>query len=258
MNILKGKVAIITGGRQGLGNAIARAFISEGAKVAINGRDQKSLEDSIVQMKKDGFKNTIGIEADITDRDACFQMVKTVLNKWGHIDILVNNATDSVLFNSEDLSPEDWNRVLATNLSGSFFCSQAVAKQSMIKRKQGSIIMISSVLGLGGSKQRAAYCTAKHGIIGLTEALAVEWAKYNIRVNAICPSNIMTPLEKEDAKTGRCGYTIKDIEKRTPLGRYSTPEEQAKACVWLASNESSFTTGSVLKTDGGWSIYMGL
>lgn len=257
MNLLRERVALITGARQGLGNSIAKEFVREGARVAINGRNQNAINTSIEKMKKKGFKNIMGVEADINNREACFKMVEKIINKWGHIDILVNNATDSVIKNSEDLPAEDWNRILGTNLSGSFFCSQAVAKLSMLK-KGGSIIMISSVLGLGGSKNRAAYCAAKHGMIGLTKALAVEWAKYNIRVNVLCPSNIMTPLEKKDAETGRCGYTIQDIEKRTPLGRYSTLKEQARACVWLASDESSFTTGSILLTDGGWTAYMGL
>jgi len=254
---LQDKVALITGSRQGLGYAIAREFIHEGAKVVINGRSQEALDEVVRILKAEGAKDVMGIQADVKDREACFRMVERIVDRWGAVDILVNNATDAIVMNSEEVLPEDWRRTIDTNMSGSFFCSQAVAKLSMIGRKRGSIIMISSVLGLGGSRQRAAYCAAKHGVIGLAEALAVEWAAYNIRVNTICPSNIMTPLELEDAQTGRCGYSMSDIEHRTPLGRYSTPEEQAKACVWLASDDSSFTTGSVLKTDGGWSAYMG-
>jgi len=257
MNKLKEKVALITGSRQGLGYAIAKAFLNEGAMVVINGRNQKEVDVAVGQLVREGFENVMGIEADVRNQSECFFMVEKIINKWGRVDILVNNATDSIVLNSEDVLPVDWDKTIHTNLSGSFYCSQAVAKLSMLGNKAGSIIMISSILGLGGSRQRAAYCAAKHGVIGLAEALAVEWASSNIRVNTICPSNIMTPLEMEDALTGRCGYTIKDIENRTPLGRYSTPEEQAMACVWLASNDSSFTTGSVIKTDGGWSAYMG-
>lgn len=257
MNKLKEKVALITGSRQGLGYAVAKAFLSEGARVVINGRNQKEVDVAVDQLVREGFKDVIGIEADVRNQSECFSMVEKIIDKWGRVDILVNNATDSIVLNSEDVLPADWDKVIHTNLSGSFYCSQAVAKLSMLGNKAGSIIMISSILGLGGSRQRAAYCAAKHGMIGLSEALAVEWAPSNIRVNTICPSNIMTPLEMEDALTGRCGYTIEDIENRTPLGRYSTPEEQAMACVWLASDDSSFTTGSVIKTDGGWSAYMG-
>ncbi|HCC23546.1 TPA: short-chain dehydrogenase [Candidatus Falkowbacteria bacterium] len=257
MNKLKEKVALITGSRQGLGYAIAKSFLDEGAKVIINGRNQKEIDVVAGQLRKEGLDNVIGIEADVRNQIECFSMVEKIINKWGRVDILVNNATDSIVLNSEDVSSADWDKTIHTNLSGSFYCSQAVAKLSMLKNKSGSIIMISSVLGLGGSRQRAAYCAAKHGVIGLAEALAVEWALSNIRVNTICPSNIMTPLEMEDALTGRCGYTTEDIEHRTPMGRYSTPEEQARACVWLASDDSSFTTGSIIKTDGGWSAYMG-
>jgi NAD(P)-dependent dehydrogenase (short-subunit alcohol dehydrogenase family) len=257
MKKLKNKVALITGSRQGLGYAIAQEFLKEGAKVVINGRSQKEIEPVIEDLKKKGIEDVMGIEADIRNQEACFKMVKKIVDEWGGVDVLVNNATDAIVMNSEDVKPEDWDRTIHTNLSGSFYCSQAVAKLSMLKNKSGSIIMISSVLGLGGSRQRASYCAAKHGVIGLAEALAVEWASSNIRVNTLCPSNIMTPLEMEDAETGRCGYSMSDIENRTPLGRYSTPEEQARACTWLASEDSSFTTGSVIKTDGGWSAYMG-
>jgi NAD(P)-dependent dehydrogenase (short-subunit alcohol dehydrogenase family) len=258
MSKLKNKVALITGSHQGLGYAIAKSFLEEGARVVINGRNNEAIEKTVKLLKEDwGDDVVIGFQADIRDQKACFYMVEQIINKWGFVEILVNNATDAIVMNSEDVSSEDWDKTINTNMSGSFYCSQAVAKLSMIKRKTGSIIMVSSVLGLGGSRQRAAYCAAKHGVIGLAEALAVEWAQYNIRVNTICPSNIMTPLELEDAATGRCGYSVSDIERRTPLGRYSTPEEQAKACVWLASEDSSFTTGSILKTDGGWSAYMG-
>lgn len=257
MGKLKNKIAIITGSRQGLGYAIALEFLKEGAKVVINGREQKKIDEAVADIKEQGLDNVVGIEADVRNRKECFGMVEKVVSMWGRVDILVNNATDAIVMNSEDVNPEDWERTIHTNLSGSFYCSQAVAKLSMLENKSGSIIMISSVLGLGGSRQRASYCAAKHGMIGLAEALAVEWASKNIRVNTLCPSNVMTPLEMEDAKTGRCGYSISDIENRTPLGRYSTPEEQARACAWLASEDSSFTTGSILKTDGGWSAYMG-
>lgn len=258
MDLLKGKVALITGSRQGLGRTVAELFLGEGAHVAINGRNKVEVEAAVSDLKSQGYANVMAAPGNVARQLECFAMCRSVIKEWGKIDVLVNNATDSALSASEDLDCEDWERVLGVNLSGSFYCSQAAAKLSMIEQRSGSIIMISSILGLGGSKQRAAYCSAKHGMIGLSKALAVEWGVFNIRVNALCPSNIMTPLEKEDAETGRCGYTIQDIERRTPLGRYSTPLEQAKACLWLASQDSSFTTGSVINTDGGWSAYMGI
>lgn len=254
---LKDQVAVITGSRQGLGFAIASIFLEEGAKVVINGRNANKVKLAVNDLQKKGYTKVIGIAADIRDYKQAFKLMKKVISIWGRIDILVNNATDSAISPSEDLDPKDWNDTLSVNLTGSFYCSQAVAKLSMIPNKRGNIINVISMLGLRGLPDRAAYCAAKHGLIGLTQALAVEWGELNIRVNAICPSYIMTPMEKYDLKSGRYGYTLEDITKRMPLRRVSTPEEIAKSFVWLASDDSSFTTGSVIKTDGGWTAYGG-
>lgn len=255
---LKNKVCIITGSRQGLGYDIAIEFLKNGARVVLNGRDQEKLIDSVKNLTKlYGEENVIGIQADITKKQDCVNLADKTIGKWGRIDVLVNNATESAIGPSVEITEEGWHKTIDTNVTGSFYCAQAVAEKSMIPNRSGNIIMITSMLGIRGLQERAAYCAAKHGVIGLTKALAVEWGKLNIRVNALCPSYIMTPLEREDVMTGRCGYTLADIESRMPLGRYSEPAEQAKACVFLASSDSSFVTGTTFINDGGWTVYGG-
>jgi NAD(P)-dependent dehydrogenase (short-subunit alcohol dehydrogenase family) len=254
---LENRVAIITGSSMGIGEATAAAFLKEGAKVVINSRDQRRAEAAADKLKRQGCDQVLPLAGDVADREACFNLVRRTLDKWGRVDILVNNAGVAAISNSEDLGQEQWQRTMDVNLSGCFYCSQAVAKLAMIPQKRGNIIMLSSILGNVGLHRRVAYCTTKHGLIGMTKVLGVEWAKYNIRVNALCPGYIWTPMETGGAETGINDYTEQDIKRRTPMGRYGTAEEQAAACVWLASDDSSYTTGSVLLSDGGWVAYGG-
>lgn len=254
---LKDKVCIITGSRQGLGYDIAKEFLKNGAKVVLNGRRQELIDRAVSELDREFPKRVIGIQADVTKKGDCNKLADKTIEYWGRIDVLVNNATESAIGPSIEISEDDWRKTIDTNVTGSFYCAQAVAAKSMLPQKSGNIIMVTSMLGIRGLQERAAYCAAKHAVIGLTKALAVEWGKSNIRVNALCPSYVMTPLEQEDVITGRCGYTLEDIESRMPLGRYSEPVEQAKACVFLASEDSSFMTGTTLINDGGWTIYGG-
>jgi 3-oxoacyl-[acyl-carrier protein] reductase len=255
---LKDKVALVTGSSMGIGEAVAAAFLREGAKVVVNSRDQSRAEEAAARLvEATGNDEVLALAADVGERDECFELVRRTIDHWGRLDVLVNNAGVSAIAPSEDLSAEQWQRTIDVNLSGCFYCSQAAAKLAMIKQRSGSIIMVSSILGTTGLHKRAAYCTTKHGLIGLTKVLAVEWARYHIRVNALCPGYIMTPMETNDADAGISDYTQGDIKRRTPMGRYGTPEEQAAACVFLASDESSYTTGSSLFSDGGWTAYGG-
>lgn len=249
-------VALVTGSTQGLGKEIARAYLREGARVAIHGRniDRVLAVQSELEMEAPG--RVLSTAAEISSPADCERMIDRVLTSWGALEILVNNAGTSIIANSEDVSPSDWLNTLNVNLSGSFYASQIAARAHMIEHG-GSIVMMSSILGRLGLERRAAYCASKHGLIGLTRALSVEWARHGIRVNALCPSYISTPEEIEGAETGAWGYFKADIEGRTPLGRYGTPREVANACLWLTSEESSFTTGSILGIDGGWTAYGG-
>lgn len=254
---LHDKVAIVTGSTEGIGHAIASAFVQEGAKVALNSHSREVTDAVVQQFRQQGHAEVLAAPGDVADRDACFRLVQQTLERWGRVDILVNNAGISTIGSSEDLSVEQWQRSLDVNLSGSFYCAQAVAKLAMIPQQSGTIIMLSSIFGHTGLHRRAAYCATKHGVIGLTRALAVEWAHHGIRVNALCPGYIMTPMEERDSVNSLSDYTQEEITQRTPLGRYGTPQEQAKACVWLASDESTYTTGAALLSDGGWLAYGG-
>lgn len=254
---LQDKVAIITGSSEGIGLAIATTFLEEGAKVVINSRSQEKADAIAAQFRQRGYTDVLAAAGDVADRDACFHLVQQTLAHWGRVDILVNNAGISAIGNAEDLSVEEWQRTLDVNLSGSFYCSQAAAKLAMIPQKSGTIVMLSSILGHIAFPRRAVYVATKHGVIGLTKALAVEWAQYGIRVNALCPAFILTPMEERDIANPHVDYRQEDIKQRTPLGRYGTPEEQAQACLWLASEASSYTTGAALLSDGGWVAYGG-
>jgi NAD(P)-dependent dehydrogenase (short-subunit alcohol dehydrogenase family) len=254
---LHNKVAIITGSTEGIGLAIASTFVQEGAKVTFNSCSREQTDAIVEQFRQQGNTEVLAAPGDVADRDACIRIVQQTLERWGKVDILVNNAGISTIGSSEDLSVEQWQRSLDVNLSGSFYCAQAAAKLAMIPQKRGTILMLSSIFGHVGLHRRAAYCTTKHGIIGLTKALAVEWAQHGIRVNALCPGYILTPMEERDSTNTLSDYTQEEIKRRAPLGRYGTPQEQAKACVWLASDESSYTTGTALLSDGGWLAYGG-
>lgn len=253
---LKDRVAIITGSSMGIGEGVAKLFLENGAKVVINSRDQGRADAMAAKFEAMGFKGSVlPVAGDVASKADCERLVETTRAMWDRVDILVNNAGINAIGPSVDLDAESWKRVLSVNVDGCFFMAQTCAKLAFIPQKSGSIINIASIFGVTGHSMRACYATSKHALIGMTKVLAVEWAPHNIRVNALCPGYIMTPLEVTDSTTG--DYTVADIERRTPLGRYGTVEEQAEACLWLASDASSYTTGSVLMSDGGWTAYGG-
>lgn len=251
---LAGRVAIVTGSSMGIGEAVAAEYLAQGAKVVINSRDQGRAEATANKFRAQGYQDVLPIAADMGDRAEVFAMVDRTVREWGRLDVLVNNAGISAIGPSEDLPADQWQRTVDVNLSGCFWGAQAAAK-AMIPNQSGNIIMISSVYGSVGVMRRAAYVSTKHALVGLTKTLAVEWAKYHIRVNCLSPGYIWTPLEVNDRDAGISDYGPADIKRRTPMGRYGTSEECAKAAVFLASDDSSYTTGSVLLVDGGWVAY---
>lgn len=176
-------------------------------------------------------------------------MVEETLNKFSKIDILVNNAGITKRGPTLSMNEEDWDRVIAVNLKGVFLCSQAVGKE-MIKQKKGKIINVASIAGQIGLLNTLPYCASKGGVIQITRALAIEWAKYNINVNAIAPTIFETPLTKPVLENDKefYNYTI----ERIPLGRFGNPSDLAGAVVFLASDASDFVTGHILNIDGGW------
>jgi NAD(P)-dependent dehydrogenase (short-subunit alcohol dehydrogenase family) len=247
---LSGKVAVVTGAGRGMGQPVALALARYGADLVISSRTISELEKVKVEIEALGCRALIH-RMDVTKIPDIHAMVEAALKTFGHIDILVNNAGVNAPQWAEDVTEEAWDKVLNTNLKGLFFCAQAVGKV-MIRQKKGKIINVSSQSGVVGLLQRAAYCSSKGGVNLLTKVLAIEWAKYNINVNAIAPTFIETPFTKPMfEKEGFRDYVLGNI----PLGRVGTPEDVLGAVIYLASEASNLVTGHILLIDGGWTAH---
>jgi 3-oxoacyl-[acyl-carrier protein] reductase len=247
---LKDKVAIITGSRRGMGKSHALLLAKAGAKVVISDISEEECQKVVDEIKKNKGE-AIAVKCDVTKKAEVEKMVKTAIDKWGKIDILINNAGICQFKPFLELTEEEWDRTLDINLKGYFLCAQAAAKE-MIKKKSGVIINIASVeMGQvgGGMPAIVHYCASKGGVVAMTEALAVEFAPYNIRVNAISPGAIETPMAgaaKQDPKL------LEATLARIPMHRMGQPEEVSNLVLFLASDASSYMTGSTVVIDGGW------
>jgi 3-oxoacyl-[acyl-carrier protein] reductase len=250
---LDGQVAIITGSSMGIGKAIAQVYGEAGARVAINSRDEGRARAVADELGTQGIE-ALPVAADVGTTAGVARLFAAVDARWGQVDVLVNNAGTSMIGPSEALPLADWQRTLDLNLTGPFLCAQEAARR-MMPRRRGVIINIASILGETALPMRAAYAATKHGLNGLTKVLAVEWARHGIRVHSINPAYIATPMDTGDQVSG--DYTTADIHRRTPLGRYGTAEEVANAALFLASEASSYMTGSRVDVDGGWLAYGG-
>lgn len=242
--LLEGKTALVTGAARGIGKSIAAALLDEGASVVICDLDGEALENTREELSASGATVT-AVVADVSDSETVTGLSKKVIGDLGRLDILVNNAgitRDTLLMRMKD---EDWDRVLTVNLKSVFLMTRAFARQ-MMKQRAGSIINISSVIGLRGNAGQSNYAASKAGIIGFSKSAAREFAPRGIRVNAIAPGFIGT-----DMTDGLSDDIKQTIMKDTPLGRIGTPEEVAGAVLFLASDLSSFVTGHVLAVDGG-------
>ncbi|OJV93258.1 MAG: hypothetical protein BGO39_14955 [Chloroflexi bacterium 54-19] len=245
-----GKVCLVTGAGSGLGKAMAHGLAHFGADVVITEVPSKlELGQQVAQeIARETGKKVICLPLSLPDLSSIDQLVTGVVEQMGRIDVLVNNAGVQVAKYALDVTEADWDIVLDTHLKGAFFTSQRVARE-MIKQKSGRIINIASQNGVVGYYKRAAYCSAKAGMVNLTRVLAIEWAEYGINVNAIGPTFIRTPLTEQ---TFNDPQIYNDLISRIPLGRVGEPEEVIGACVFLASDAATLVTGHTLLVDGGW------
>lgn len=248
MKTLENKVAIITGAASGIGKATAMLFAKEGAKVVISDIDEAKGNETVEAIEKDGGV-AIFIKADTSDPKAMEQLVNQTVEKFGGLHIAVNNAgIGGAQQPVADYPIEDWKRVLDINLSGVFYGIKYQVP-AMLKSGSGSIINMASILGQVGQAEVAGYVAAKHGVVGLTKTAALDYAKNNIRVNAVGPGFIYTGLVNEEAM-GKEGIT--DLESKHAMGRLGKAEEVAQMCLFLASDKSSFSTGDYYPVDGGY------
>jgi NAD(P)-dependent dehydrogenase (short-subunit alcohol dehydrogenase family) len=247
---LSGRIAIVTGGNQGIGFGIAQGLAGAGATVVIANRRAAEGQKAAETLRKDGY-NAIAISTDVSQKASIAAMVEKVIAEYKKIDILVNNAGIVIRKPLEDFEENEWDTIHNTNLRGLFLCCQLVGRE-MIKRKKGKIINISSVLSQMVQSGRGVYATTKAGISHLTRALAMEWSRYNINVNAIGPGLTITPINEKYFKENPSD--LKKILGGIPIGREAYPQDYAGAAIFLASEASDYVTGQTLLVDGGMTI----
>ena len=248
---LVNKVALITGGGTGIGRAIAELFAKEGAKVAISGRRAEKLEEVIQTITANGGE-AIAIPGDVTNEEAAKQMVMAPIDRWKRLDVLVNNAGMGELADLHETTPEQWDLVMDVNVRGIYrICKYAIPE--MIKAGGGSIIHIASVSGIVGHKKLHVYCASKGAVINLTRAMAISYGPQNIRVNAVSPGTVNTPLTRSGLEeTGKTwDELVESLIPEYALKRLGQPIDIAYGCLYLASDESSWVTGTNLVIDGG-------
>nr|WP_319248738.1 SDR family NAD(P)-dependent oxidoreductase [uncultured Celeribacter sp.] len=247
-----GRTALVTGAASGLGLAMARAFVSAGAKTVLFDLDEDGVRAAADALNADHPGQVTALAGSITDPAAVEAACEAAVAFGGRLDVVMNNAGISGNGPSLDLDEATWRRGIDINLNGAFFVAQA-AGRVMAEQGGGSIVNTASMYGVVTAPERAAYCAAKAGVVALTKVLAIEWADRKIRVNAIAPGYVRTALTETLAAQGR--LDLDALNARVPAGRLGTPEEIASASLFLASDASAYVTGQTLVADGGWSSY---
>jgi len=244
------KVALITGGNSGIGRATALLFAQEGAKIALTGRNEERGNNVVEEIRRASGR-AFFIRSDVRIAKDCERTVDETLRQFGRLDILFNNAGVFYPHTILDCPEEEWDMTIDVNLKGTYLMSRSVLP-AMIAQESGIIINNASGWGIVGGNEAASYCAAKGGVVLLTKAMAIDHGRQGIRVNCLCPGDVDTPMLSADAKLR--GMEWKDYlaeASNRPLGRIGTPEEIARAALFLASDDSSFMTGAVLVVDGG-------
>ncbi len=248
---LTGRAAIVTGGSKGLGEALAAGLASAGADVLLTSRHAEEAESTARQIGADFNRKVIGIESDVTDAASVRVMVDRALNEFGRLDILINNAGINIRGPIDELTYEEFQQVQEINVNGLWLCSRAVVPH-MKQQQRGRIINLASTLGVVGLANRTPYASSKGAVVQMTRALGLELASWNITVNAICPGPFLTPMNEAIAETQEAKTSIVGA---VALGRWGRLEEIQGAAIYLASDAASYTTGSLITVDGGWTAH---
>jgi len=245
---MKDKIVLVTGGSSGIGKACALAFSRAGAIVTIVADiNQEGLDQTVSEMEGEG----LSIRLDVSKPDQVKNLIDEVVKRYGRIDCAINNAgVEGTLAPTTDCTEENWDKVININLKGIWLCMKYEIPQ-MLKQGGGAIVNMSSVLGLVGLPGYPAYVASKHGVVGLTKTAALEYAQTGIRINALCPGAVRTPLMSRMIKDNPGVITEELFVSLEPIGRVANPEEVADAAVWLCSDKSSYVTGIALPLDGG-------
>jgi NAD(P)-dependent dehydrogenase (short-subunit alcohol dehydrogenase family) len=241
------KVAVVTGAAQGIGRRVAEVLADEGYALALT--DLREASDTVAAVRERGHDG-LDVPGDVSVEAHVAAFTEQVRERFGRVDVLVNNAGISLITPAEETASEQWRRVLEVNLTGPFLLSVSFGRM-MLEAGVGSIINVASIAGLAGVADRAAYNASKHGLVGLTRTLAAEWGGRGVRVNAVCPGWVKTEMDVADQAAG--GYVDTDIIERVPMGRFARPDDVAAAIAFLADPASSgFVNGVTLPVDGGW------
>ncbi|MXZ89482.1 MAG: glucose 1-dehydrogenase [Dehalococcoidia bacterium] len=247
---LTGRVAIMTGAGRGLGRTMALALAAAGADLALASRTTSELDSLVGEVEALG-RRAIAVPTDVTSPEACEAMVATTIDQLGRLDVLVNNAGTNVRKSALEITPDEYDSVLQTNLKG-YFNGARAAGRHLVDQGSGKVINVSSILGSVALPNQAAYASSKGAIDQLTKVLAIEWAAANVQVNGLAPTYFETDLTRplyDDPE--RKAF----IEDRTPMGRWGQPHELAGAVIFLASDASNFITGQTILVDGGWTAW---
>lgn len=241
------RVAVITGAARGIGRRVAEVFAARGYVLVLN--DIAPVDETRLSVAALGA-TVIDAPGDVSNEEDVRRITEVARSRFGRVDVLVNNAGISFIRSAENTGTDEWRRVLDVNLTGPFLLSRHIGKL-MLQQRMGAIVNVSSIAGLAGFADRAAYTASKHGLVGLTRALAAEWGGRSVRSNAVCPAWVKTEMDTADQAQG--GYTDEDITSRVPSARFATPGDVAEAIAFLADPDvSGFINGQVLGVDGGW------